>query len=189
MCAGNCLLVKAGGLVRRSFRRSMGGACGPAERSCARCSRLFLFAGLTPQAVALELDAMSIVNDAIQYRIAEGWIGNDIMPLRYGHLTRDQQRSLVVAIVDDLKQITALVGGERFGSPVVKDEEIDAWLERAAGISWSCTCQAPPPISGLPAACPAASFQKRFPPAQSVAALAQLLNSASPSPATSDPQT
>ncbi|MBB4383555.1 hypothetical protein GGD61_008257 [Bradyrhizobium sp. SBR1B] len=60
------------------------------------------------------------MNDAIQYRIAEGGIGNDIMPLRHGHLARDQQRSLVVAIVDDLKQITALVGGERFGSPVVK---------------------------------------------------------------------
>ncbi|MGY4350102.1 hypothetical protein ACVWXM_006595 [Bradyrhizobium sp. GM7.3] len=69
---------------------------------------------------------MSIVNDAIQYRIAEGGVGNDIMPLRHGHLTSDQQRSLVVTIIDDLEQITALVGGERFGSPVVEDEEIDA---------------------------------------------------------------
>src|SRR3954453_23679909 len=69
---------------------------------------------------------MSIVNDAIQYRIAEGGVGNDIMPLRHGHLTSDQQRSLVVTIVDDLEQITALVGGERFGSPVIKDEQVDA---------------------------------------------------------------
>jgi hypothetical protein len=72
---------------------------------------------------------VGIVNDAVQYRIAEGGIGNDVMPLRHGDLTCDQQGSLVVAIVDDLKQITALVGGERFGSPVVEDEEIDA-LER-----------------------------------------------------------
>ncbi|MGY2843271.1 hypothetical protein ACVIHI_008174 [Bradyrhizobium sp. USDA 4524] len=96
-----------------------GGACGPAERSCARYSRLFLFASLTPQTVAFELEAVRIVNDAVQYRIAQGGIGNDVVPLRPGDLTCDQQGSLVVAIVDDLKQITALVGGERFGSPVV----------------------------------------------------------------------
>src|SRR5258707_9085442 len=102
MCAGNGLLVKAGGLVRRSCRRSMGGTCGPAGRSRVRCSRFFLFAGLTAQAVALELDAVCIVNDAVQYRIAEGGIGNDVMPLRHGDLTCDQQGSLVVAIIDDL---------------------------------------------------------------------------------------
>ena len=39
------------------------------------------------------------------------------------------KRSLVVAIIDDLEQIAALVGGERLRSPVVDDEEIDA-LER-----------------------------------------------------------
>lgn len=62
---------------------------------------------------------MRIVNDAVQYRIAKGGIGNDVMPLRHGDLTCDQQGSLVVAIIDDLQQIPALVGGERFGSPVV----------------------------------------------------------------------
>jgi hypothetical protein len=57
---------------------------------CVQCSRLFLFAGLTAQAVAFELDAMRIVNDAIQYRIGESGIGNDVMPLRHGDLTCDQ---------------------------------------------------------------------------------------------------
>jgi hypothetical protein len=97
----------------------MGGACGPAGRSDVRRSWFFLFAGLAAQALAFELDAVRIVNDAIQYRIAEGGIGNDVMPLRHGDLTCDQQGSLVVAIIDNLKQIAALVGGERFGSPVV----------------------------------------------------------------------
>ena len=73
---------------------------------------------------------MGIVNDAVQYRIAKGWVGNDVMPLRHGDLTCDQQGSLVVAIVDDLEQITTLVGGERFRSPVVEDEEIDALQRR-----------------------------------------------------------
>ena len=52
-----------------------GGACGPAGRSGVRRSCFFLFAGLTAQALAFELDAVRIVNDAIQYRIAEGGIG------------------------------------------------------------------------------------------------------------------
>ena len=58
-----------------------GGACGPAGRSGARCSRLFPFAGLPAQAVAFELETVRIVNDAVQYRIAEGGIGNDVVPL------------------------------------------------------------------------------------------------------------
>ena len=62
---------------------------------------------------------MGVVNDAVQYRISEGGIGNDVMPLRHGHLTCDQQGSLVVPIIDDLEQIAALVSSERFGSPVV----------------------------------------------------------------------
>ena len=103
---------------------------GPAGRSVVRRSWFFLFGGLTAQAVAFELDAVCIVNDTIQDRIAEGGVGNDVMPLRHGDLTCDQQGSLVVAIIDDLKQIAALVGGERFGSPVVEDEEIDAFQGR-----------------------------------------------------------
>jgi hypothetical protein len=45
-------------------------------------SGLFPFAGAPAQAVALELDAMGVVNDAVQYRITEGGIGDDVMPLR-----------------------------------------------------------------------------------------------------------
>jgi hypothetical protein len=37
-------------------------------------SSLFLFAGAPTQAVTLELDAMSVVNDTVQYRIGEGGI-------------------------------------------------------------------------------------------------------------------
>src|SRR5215831_11230043 len=81
-----------------------------------RRSGPFLFAGAPAQAVALELDAMGVVNDTVQYRIAEGGIGNDVMPLRDGDLACDQERSFVVAIIDDLKEITTLLGGERLGS-------------------------------------------------------------------------
>src|SRR5215831_19934223 len=89
-------------------------------------SGLFPFAGAPAQAVALELDAMGVVNDAVQYRIAEGGIGNDVMPLRDGDLACDQERSLVVAVIDDLKEITTLLGSERLGSPIVDDDEVCA---------------------------------------------------------------
>jgi len=72
---------------------------------------------------------MSIVDDAVQDRVAERWIGDDVVPLGHGDLTGDQERSLVVAIIDDLEQIAALIGGERLGPPVVEDNEIGA-LER-----------------------------------------------------------
>jgi hypothetical protein len=54
-------------------------------------SRLLLFAGAAAQAVALEFDAMGVVNDAVQYRITEGGIGNDVVPLRHGDLACDQE--------------------------------------------------------------------------------------------------
>lgn len=93
-------------------------------------SGFFLFAGSAAQAVALELDTMSVVNDAVQYGVTERWICDDVMPLGHGHLTCDQERSLVVAIIDDLEQVTALVGGEWLGSPVVENDEIGAFERR-----------------------------------------------------------
>jgi hypothetical protein len=47
-----------------------GGACGPVGRSGARWSRFFLFVSPPTQTVAFELDAVSIVNDAVQYGVA-----------------------------------------------------------------------------------------------------------------------
>ena len=72
---------------------------------------------------------MGAMDDAVENGVSQGRIANDLMPAISRELAGDQQGSPVVAIVDDLEQIAALVGSERFGSPVVKDEEIDA-LER-----------------------------------------------------------
>src|SRR3974390_428354 len=106
---------------------SDGAACaGGAGGTIGVPSSAFLFAGAPAQAVALELNAMSIVNDAIQDRIAESGVGNDIVPLWHGDLTCDQERPFVVAVIDDLEEIASLVCGERLGSPVVEDDEVDA---------------------------------------------------------------
>ena len=43
-----------------------------------------------------------------------------LVPLFHGDLTCDQQRSFIVAIIGDFEEISALLGGERLGSPVVE---------------------------------------------------------------------
>ena len=48
------------------------------------------FAGAASQAIALEFDAVSVVNDAVQYRITESWIRDNVVPLGHRHLTCDQ---------------------------------------------------------------------------------------------------
>ena len=114
----------------RSFRRSMGGTrawrgvaptSGVAPRAggglwaggtivgLGRVQALFLLVGGTAQTVALEFDAVSIVDDAVQNGVAEGRVGNNVVPLRHGHLTCDQERSFVIAIVDDLEKVAGLV--------------------------------------------------------------------------------
>jgi hypothetical protein len=94
-----------------------------------RGSGLFLFVDPAAETLALEFDAMSIVNDAIQYGISERRVGNNVVPLLHGHLTCDQERSSIVAIIDDFEEIAALLGCERLGSPVVDDDEICAFQQ------------------------------------------------------------
>ena len=67
---------------------------------------------------------MGVVNDAVQYGIAKGRIGDDVVPLRHGDLACDQERSFVIAVIDDLEEIAPLLGGERLWSPIVNDDEI-----------------------------------------------------------------
>jgi hypothetical protein len=71
------------------------------------------------RAIAFERNAMGIVNDAVQDGVAERGIADHVMPAVDGKLAGDEQRSLVVAVVDDLEQIATLLGGERLRSPVV----------------------------------------------------------------------
>src|SRR5262249_55141899 len=74
---------------------------------------------------AVELEAVGIVDDAIEYRVAERGLANDLMPARYGELAGDQDGAAAVAILDDLHEIAPLAGREAVGSPIVEDQEID----------------------------------------------------------------
>jgi hypothetical protein len=45
------------------------------------------------------------------------------MPTGHGDLAGHQQRSLLVAVFNDLQQVASLLGGERLRPPVIDDEQ------------------------------------------------------------------
>ena len=65
-------------------------------------------------------------------RMASASVGNadQVMPAVHGNLAGDDERALVVAILDDFEQVARLIGGERLRPPIVEDEQLDA-RERA----------------------------------------------------------
>ena len=79
------------------------------------CIRQACGAGRLPlaHAGALQLETMGTVDDTVDDRIADRQISHDVMPASYGDLAGDQQRALVVAVVDDLQQVAPLLGGQR----------------------------------------------------------------------------
>ena len=47
------------------------------------------------------------------------------MPFRDGKLAGDKRRSVAVAILEDLEEMMAGIGVQRFQAPVIEDEQID----------------------------------------------------------------
>src|ERR1700733_3179124 len=78
------------------------------------------------QALAGQFDAIGVMNDAVEDGVSERGYPDQIVPAVDGNLAGDDERAFVVAILDDFQQIARLIGRERFGSPVVQDEQLDA---------------------------------------------------------------
>jgi hypothetical protein len=70
---------------------------------------------------------MGAMDDAVENGVSQRGITDDFMPAIDGDLAGDQQRPPVVAIVDDLEQITTLFGIERFRPPIVDDQQAGAF--------------------------------------------------------------
>ncbi|KUM24112.1 hypothetical protein AU467_31420, partial [Mesorhizobium loti] len=81
-----------------------------------------------------ELKAVSVVNEAIQNRIAERGIADNIVPVFHGDLACDDCGRAAVAIIEDFQDVAALGGVENRQAPVVEDKELNApeRLEQAA---------------------------------------------------------
>jgi hypothetical protein len=76
-------------------------------------------------AVSLEDEAVGVVDEAVEDGVGDGGVGDDLMPMIDRHLTGEDGRSALVAIIDDFEEITTLLSGERGEAPVVEDEQVD----------------------------------------------------------------
>ena len=85
--------------------------------------------GRRPVAFALgfagDLDAVGVVDDAIEDGVGDGGFGDHPGPVLHGDLTGDQQGGPGVALLDDLEKVAAALGGEVLQSPVVEQKQGD----------------------------------------------------------------
>src|SRR6202522_3247363 len=78
------------------------------------------------QALACKLDSVGVVNEAVEDGVGERGNADQVVPAVDGNLTGDDERFPVIAILDDFKQITRLVGRKRLRSPIIEYEQFDA---------------------------------------------------------------
>ena len=71
-------------------------------------------------ALAFEFDPVGVVDDAIEDGVGKSWIADDLVPALDRQLTGNENRTGVVAVLDDLEQIATLFGTELLWSPVVE---------------------------------------------------------------------
>jgi hypothetical protein len=76
------------------------------------------------QALAGELDAIGVVQETVEDGVGDGGIADDLVPAIHGQLAGDDGGASLVAILDDLEQVAALLVVELLGSPVVEDEQV-----------------------------------------------------------------
>src|ERR1700747_1580942 len=81
---------------------------------------------LLAQAVAAELQAMSVMDDAVEDGVGEGRFADQIVPAVDRDLAGDQRGAAAVAVLDDLQQVVTLLGTKWLKTPVVEDQELDA---------------------------------------------------------------
>jgi hypothetical protein len=75
-------------------------------------------------AVSLEFEPVGIVDEAIEDGIGDGGIGADLVPVVDRHLAGDDGRFALMAVIDDLEEVAALLAGKRGEAPVVEDEQL-----------------------------------------------------------------
>src|SRR5262249_8873671 len=78
------------------------------------------------QALAGEIDAMGVVNKAVEDRVGISRIANERMPFIDGDLAGEDRRAAPIALLEGLVEVTTCAGVERVEAPVVEGEELDA---------------------------------------------------------------
>jgi hypothetical protein len=85
-----------------------------------------LFASGSAEAFAGELDAMGVVDEAVQDGVGVSGVSNNLIPGGQGKLGGDDRRSAAVSFLEDFEQVMAGAGVEGFEGEVVEDEEVGA---------------------------------------------------------------
>ena len=77
---------------------------------------------------------MGVVHELIQDGIRDGLIADQFVPVLDGELAGHDGGGASLPVVEDLQEITPLLGSERRQTPVIQDQELDARqrLEEAA---------------------------------------------------------
>ena len=81
---------------------------------------------MAAQAVAGEVDAVCIVDEAIEDGVRVGRIADQLMPSVDRNLAGDDGRASAVAFFEDFEKVVAGGGVERLEAPVVEDQELHA---------------------------------------------------------------
>jgi hypothetical protein len=71
------------------------------------------------QAVSSQIDAIGIVDDAVEDRVGERRDSNHIVPAVDRNLAGDDERAFVVTVLDDFEEIAGLFRREGFRPPIV----------------------------------------------------------------------
>src|SRR5271166_6101485 len=79
---------------------------------------------LSSQGFAAQLDAMGVVDDAVENGVGQGGVADQVMPAIERDLAGDQGGAAAVAILDDFQQVAPLLWAERLQSPVVEDQQL-----------------------------------------------------------------
>ena len=67
---------------------------------------------------------MGVVDDTVEDGVGECGFSDDVVPFCDGQLAGDQDRGVLMSVLDDFHEIAALLGVEAVGSPIVEDEEV-----------------------------------------------------------------
>ena len=78
------------------------------------------------KAVACEIDAVGVVDQAIKNGVGVSRIADNVVPFVHRELAGKDCRFSSVAFFEDFEEVMPCGGVERFETPVVKDEELHA---------------------------------------------------------------
>ena len=89
-------------------------------------SLLVLLSSGPAQAFAGEIDAVGVVNEAVEDGVGICRVADEGVPFVDGDLTGEDGRAAPIALLEDLVEIMTSAGVEGFEAPIVENEEMGA---------------------------------------------------------------